>query len=416
MRQSQVQARLWRKRLFLTGGPMSAFEDKVGGRPLFGSNVAHPTILGSFEDLPGAYNAATREGRRPSMNGKRYQVFVSSTYLDLVAERQAVSNALLQMNCIPAGMELFPAASDNQWNLIKRVIDDCDYYLVIVAGRYGSIHRQDVSYTEMEYNYALKAKKPIITFLHSNVSALPPERCEQDTSAQAKLSMFTEKLRKRAPKLWSTPGDLGAAVTASMVNLIREHPTEGLVRPSQTDAVVLRGYANTVAQLEALTRGARYRLWTARTHSGGGANEQSYFEAIAERLSAATGPLEDFRRIIRLNPSAREHLIWLVEHMSHLPNARVYHYEAGGPQFDFVTIDGQTAAIGFAMPGGEGVVGCILLRSTDAVVAVDNVFSELERDCDLLFQGRADIDVAGKEALRRRIDELLAARALRADH
>ena len=69
---------------------------------------------------------------------KRYQVFVSSTYEDLQEERQEVMHALLELDCIPAGMELFPAANEDQWTLIKRVIDDCDYYLVIVGGRYGS--------------------------------------------------------------------------------------------------------------------------------------------------------------------------------------------------------------------------------------------------------------------------------------
>lgn len=68
---------------------------------------------------------------------KRYQVFVSSTYEDLQEERREVMQALLELDCIPAGMELFPASSENQWSLIKRVIDDCDYYLLIIAGRYG---------------------------------------------------------------------------------------------------------------------------------------------------------------------------------------------------------------------------------------------------------------------------------------
>ena len=70
---------------------------------------------------------------------KRYQVFVSSTYTDLLEARQEVMQALLESDCIPAGMELFPAADDDQWTLIKRVIDDCDYCIVIIAGRYGSI-------------------------------------------------------------------------------------------------------------------------------------------------------------------------------------------------------------------------------------------------------------------------------------
>ena len=43
---------------------------------------------------------------------KRYQVFVSSTFADLTEERQKVIQALMEMDCIPAGMELFPAADD----------------------------------------------------------------------------------------------------------------------------------------------------------------------------------------------------------------------------------------------------------------------------------------------------------------
>jgi hypothetical protein len=52
---------------------------------------------------------------------KRYQVFVSSTFTDLIDERRAVMQALLELDCIPAGMELFPASTDDQWTLIQRV-------------------------------------------------------------------------------------------------------------------------------------------------------------------------------------------------------------------------------------------------------------------------------------------------------
>lgn len=95
---------------------------------------------------------------------KRYQVFVSSTYEDLQEERREVMQALLELDCIPAGMELFPASSEDQWSLIKRVIDDCDYYLLIIAGRYGSTNDKGISYTQMEFEYALSTGKPIIAF------------------------------------------------------------------------------------------------------------------------------------------------------------------------------------------------------------------------------------------------------------
>ena len=82
---------------------------------------------------------------------KRYQVFVSSTYQDLQEERKEVMQALLELDCIPSGMELFPASNEDQWSLITRVIDDCDYYLLIIGGRYGSCNEEGVGYTEMEF-------------------------------------------------------------------------------------------------------------------------------------------------------------------------------------------------------------------------------------------------------------------------
>lgn len=106
---------------------------------------------------------------------KRYQVFVSSTYDDLRVERQRVMQALLEMRCIPAGMELFPAADDDQWTLIKEVIEECDYYIVIVAARYGSTDSHGMSYTEKEYRYALEQGKPVLGFLHADPGKIPNE-------------------------------------------------------------------------------------------------------------------------------------------------------------------------------------------------------------------------------------------------
>jgi len=61
---------------------------------------------------------------------KRYQIFISSTFLDLQDERQAVLKAILEIDHMPAGMELFPATDDTAWLLIRDVIDSSDYYIL----------------------------------------------------------------------------------------------------------------------------------------------------------------------------------------------------------------------------------------------------------------------------------------------
>ena len=87
------------------------------------------------------------------MDQIKYQVFISSTYTDLQEERKKVLDILLMADCIPAGMENFVATDDEQFNVIKRVIDMCDYYILIIGRRYGSINKNTgLSYTEMEYN------------------------------------------------------------------------------------------------------------------------------------------------------------------------------------------------------------------------------------------------------------------------
>jgi hypothetical protein len=161
---------------------------------------------------------------------KRYQVFVSSTFADLIDERRAVMQALLELNCIPAGMELFPASTDDQWTLIQRVIDDCDYYLVIVGGRYGSMDAQGISYTEKEYDYAIGQGKPAMGFVHGRPGDIPARNVDRDALAAAKLEAFRSKVRRRMCKFWTTADELGGAVSRSYVQILKTHPAEGWVK------------------------------------------------------------------------------------------------------------------------------------------------------------------------------------------
>jgi Domain of unknown function (DUF4062) len=111
---------------------------------------------------------------------KRYQVFISSTRADLEIERRTVADDLLRRRYIPIGMEQFGASPEAAWPLIQRFIDECDYYVVVVAGTYGSVREDGVSYTESEYDYAVSRGIPILAFLHHEPSKLPPHKVESN--------------------------------------------------------------------------------------------------------------------------------------------------------------------------------------------------------------------------------------------
>lgn len=164
---------------------------------------------------------------------KRYQVFVSSTFADLEAERQEVMHALLELDCIPSGMELFPAANETQWNLIKKVIDDCDYYVLVIGGRYGSIGPTGISYTEMEYQYATEKGKPTIAFLHREPGKIIADKTESSPEGKEKLQAFRASVEKKLCKHWESPQELGSVVSRSLIQLIKSTPAVGWVRANE---------------------------------------------------------------------------------------------------------------------------------------------------------------------------------------
>jgi nucleoside 2-deoxyribosyltransferase len=185
---------------------------------------------------------------------KRYQVFISSTYRDLHEERQEVIRALLELDCIPSGMELFPAADEDAWTLIRRVIDDSDYYLVISAGRYGSVHPDTgVGYTEMEYDYAIATGKPVLAFMHADPTSLPEKKIELNEKLRAKLERFRERMRLKVVKEWTDEKDLGAIVSRGITQAIKYHGGVGWVRadrPRREDELQISELRRRVAELE----------------------------------------------------------------------------------------------------------------------------------------------------------------------
>lgn len=186
---------------------------------------------------------------------KREQVFVSSTYVDLVQERQKVIQTLLEAECFPVGMEMFPASDDEKWDLIKGVIDDSDYYVLIIGGRYGSEDERSaveeskrLSYTEQEYDYAVSVKKPVMAFVHANPKIIPAGKTDENDQKASKLKQFREKVEARMVKSWQTPEELPGHVVTSLMKLRKSHPAVGWVRADQVITPELRAE---VAELRA---------------------------------------------------------------------------------------------------------------------------------------------------------------------
>lgn len=162
---------------------------------------------------------------------RKYQIFISSTYTDLIEERKYVQDVILSMNHFPVGMELFSAASEEQWNIIKRTIDTSDFYVLIIGYRYGSEMPDGVGYTEREYLYAKEKEIPVIVFIKQEGLAVKETDRETSASKKRKLKDFISKAKMgREVSWWSTKEELGQKVTVSLYKEFERVKRPGWVR------------------------------------------------------------------------------------------------------------------------------------------------------------------------------------------
>ncbi|MFN7198165.1 MAG: DUF4062 domain-containing protein [bacterium] len=177
---------------------------------------------------------------------KKLQVFISSTYTDLLPERQAAVEAILRAGHIPAGMELFAAGDKSQMEIIKRWIDDSDVFLLILGGRYGSIEPESgKSYVHIEYEYAVSRNKACFAYVIKDDEL--ERRGQQDyekfreTQNRAKLEEFRRTLMNgKLVDLWSNADQLKYSINVSLTgtsltDLLEEKKLRGWVKDEKID-------------------------------------------------------------------------------------------------------------------------------------------------------------------------------------
>lgn len=163
----------------------------------------------------------------------KYQIFISSTYTDLILEREAVMKAILTNYHIPIGMEMFSAGDDEQWETIKETIDFSDYYVLIIGQRYGS-QTEGISYTQKEFEYALERKIPILAFVRDrNYPTSPSERDDDSESMQKLNSFITTVTTGRMVEWFKNTDELALKVTSAIFKAIARHPRPGWIRSTE---------------------------------------------------------------------------------------------------------------------------------------------------------------------------------------
>ncbi|WP_225087763.1 DUF4062 domain-containing protein [Pectobacterium colocasium] len=164
---------------------------------------------------------------------KKYQVFLSSTYTDLVEERESIIKAVLELYHIPIGMEMFSAEDEDQWEIIRRTIEVSDYYILVLGLRYGSKTSGGISFTHKEYNYALDKKIPVLAFLMNDTVALSGDKRDDDLT-DIKKFRNTVLTNSKMAQFWDTKDQLIKNVSVSLMKQIMQKPGIGWIRGDNT--------------------------------------------------------------------------------------------------------------------------------------------------------------------------------------
>ncbi len=232
---------------------------------------------------------------------RKMQIFISSTYTDMLEERQATVQAVLNADHIPAGMELFKAGNESQLQTIYRWIDECDLYLLILGGRYGSIEAHSMkSYIELEYEYALNHNIPVFavilsdSYLHSKAAKCSYEVFE--TNEIEKYKKFKQKVKTKIVNEVNTIDEMKLAITNSLHEFEKSEKIKGWIKYS--DNVI-------TTQFERLSKNKKEEMRKNLAYNLIGMNTSSidFYNSVDKRVFdlACNSPyIDKFKRIIEI--------------------------------------------------------------------------------------------------------------------
>jgi hypothetical protein len=187
---------------------------------------------------------------------QKYHIFISSTLDDLKAERQAAAQVVFELGHIPVNMDMFDMDDRDERRLIKKNIETCDYFLSIIAHRYGLLE-DDTSRIEIEYNQAVKSGIPVIALIISETARRKAAKREEDDKLVQALDELKGKLQSHPHQFWTNTQDLRQKTQDLLIRETNLKPRKGW---AQTDTLVSPALANELARLIGENKGLRRRV------------------------------------------------------------------------------------------------------------------------------------------------------------
>ena len=161
---------------------------------------------------------------------KVYQVFLSATYLDLIEARRQVYEVLPELYCLPITFRDHGNGGErSQWQQVRARIDACDYVLLLLGSRYGTLTASGVSRTHQEIVYAQHKQKPVLVLMHENPAQRPSAGQEATPEGRLRFQEFRATMARGMVVTWNEVDDLATTLRVAMSQLIQAKPARGFL-------------------------------------------------------------------------------------------------------------------------------------------------------------------------------------------
>jgi tetratricopeptide (TPR) repeat protein len=225
-----------------------------------------------------------------------YQVFLSSTSKDLVAEREAVEQAIRGLDgFVSIAMENFGARADAAAEFDDRKIRECDVVVGLLGLCYGTCPRDGPpSFTEREYNCAKAAGIDRLMLVSPPNFPVPGNLIEGDAQRESQRA-FRQRVKEDliaevAEAAFTSPAALASAVTKALYHWRVDRMTAELVAAKEGAA---REAARATNQQEQAARAAARAAELERAFAEGQKEREALraaVQALADRAQAPAAP------------------------------------------------------------------------------------------------------------------------------
>lgn len=197
------------------------------------------------------------------------RIYVASTFSDLDAHRQAVRDAIQNIEkrefeeFVYAGPEYSEATDEVSLELRLKNVRESSLLVLLLGWRYGYIPpSQEKSVLELEYEAAIEEGHSVLAYLIDENYPIPAKYVETGSNAE-QLRHFKERVRKdKVVKTFSTPDNLARQVAIDLTFWYRRSMSQAaediIARPHLEQE--LRRTKETVTVFEATINSLRARL------------------------------------------------------------------------------------------------------------------------------------------------------------